>query len=71
MAITGEIMCIWYSTYITEVKASLLYMKYNTKFGDIFVRAHKMLIAIAFISVYFHMGKAIQANAYYGVRAGI
>ena len=71
MAITGELMCIWYSTYITEVKFSLLYMKYNTQFGDILLRSHKMLIAIAFASVFFHMAKAVQANAYYGVRSGI
>lgn len=70
MAVSGEIMCIWYSTYISEVKFSLLYMKYNTKIGDIFARSHKMLIAIAFASVFFHMAKAVQANAYYGARGG-
>lgn len=71
MAVSGEVMCIWYSTSIGEVKASLLFMKYNTKIGDIFARSHKMLIAIAFASVFFHMAKAIQANAYYGTRAGM
>lgn len=64
-------MCIWYATYVTEVKASLLFMKYNTKIGDILIRSHKMLVAIAFASVFFHMAKAIQANAYYGARAGM
>lgn len=71
MAVSGELMCLWYSTNVSEVKASLLFMKYNTKFGDIFARSHKMLIAIAFASVFFHMAKAIQANAYYGTRAGM
>jgi len=71
MAVSGEVMCIWYSTSIGEVKSSLLFMKYNTKIGDIFARSHKMLIAIAFASVFFHMAKAIQANAYYGTRSGM
>ncbi len=71
MGVSGELMCLWYSTYITEVKASLLFMKYNTQIGDILVRSHKMLVAVGFASVFFHMAKAIQANAYYGSRAGM
>jgi len=64
-------MCLWYSTYTTEVKASLLFMKYNTNIGDMLARSHKMLVAIGFASVFFHMAKAIQANAYYGARGGM
>lgn len=71
MAATGELMCLWYSTYTTEVKASLLFMKYNTNIGDMLARSHKMLVAIGFASVFFHMAKAIQANAYYGARGGM
>jgi ubiquinol-cytochrome c reductase cytochrome b/c1 subunit len=71
MGATGELMCLWYSTYTTEVKASLLFMKYNTNIGDMLVRSHKMLVAVGFASVFFHMGKAIQANAYYGARGGM
>lgn len=71
MGATGELMCLWYSTYTTEVKASLLFMKYNTNIGDMLARSHKMLVAIGFASVFFHMAKAIQANAYYGARGGM
>lgn len=69
MAVSGELMCLWYSTNVTQVKASLLFMKYSTRVGDVLVRAHKILIAVAFALVFFHMGKGIHVSAAFGSRA--
>lgn len=69
MAVTGELICLWYSTNVAEVKFSLLFIKYNTRIGDLLVRSHKLLIAIAFAAVFLHIGKAMFFLAYYGSRA--
>jgi quinol-cytochrome oxidoreductase complex cytochrome b subunit len=69
MAVSGELMCIWYSTNIVQVKASLLFMKYSTRSGDLLVRSHKILIAAAFALVFLHMGKAVHVGALTGSRA--
>ena len=69
MAVTGEIMCVWYNTNIVEIKLSLLFMKYNTRVGDILIRSHKLMIAVAFLLVFLHMGKAIFFSVFYGSRA--
>jgi len=68
MAVSGELICLWYTTHIVEVKASLLFLKYNTMFGDLLVRTHKILIATAFATVFFHMGKAIHFSTMFGPR---
>ena len=68
MAITGELICLWYSTNVLEVKFSLLFLKYDTRVGDILVRIHKLLIAVSFATVFLHMGKAIFFSAAYGSR---
>lgn len=69
MATTGELICIWYSTSISQVKSSLIFMKYSTRVGDVLVRAHKILIALAFALVFLHMGKAVHLSGAYGSRA--
>jgi len=69
MAITGELICLWYSTSTLEVKFSLLFLKYDTRVGDILVRIHKLLIAVSFATVFLHMGKAVLFSGAYGSRA--
>ena len=69
MAVSGELMCLWYSTNVNQVKASLLFMKYSTRSGDMLVRAHKVLIAAAFALVFFHMAKAVHLQGAAGSRA--
>lgn len=68
MAVSGELMCLWYSTNITQVKASLLFMKYSTRSGDMLIRAHKVLIAVAFALVFLHMAKAMHLQGAAGSR---
>lgn len=47
----------------------MLFMKYSTRVGDMLVRAHKILIAVAFALVFLHMGKAVHVSATFGSRA--
>jgi quinol-cytochrome oxidoreductase complex cytochrome b subunit len=69
MAVSGELICIWYATSVTDVKASLLFLKYNTRIGDLLVRGHKLMIATAFVAVFLHMGKAYSFGVFYGSRS--
>ncbi len=69
MSLSGELICIWYSTNVADVKASLLFVKYSTRIGDVLVRGHKLMIATAFVAVFFHMGKAFAFGVFYGTRS--
>ncbi len=69
MAISGELLCLWYSTYVGEVKNSLMFIKYNTRIGDLLVRMHKLSIALAFVAVFMHIGKAFVFSVFFGARS--
>lgn len=69
MAVSGELICLWYSTNVTQVKSSLLFIKYNTRMGDFLVRTHKILIAVGFATVFLHMAKGVYLSAFFGSRA--
>lgn len=69
MAISGELICLWYSPSIIDVKFSLLFLKFDTRIGDILVRTHKLIIAISFVAVILHLGKAVFFSSMFGVRS--
>ena len=69
MAVSGEVLCLWYNPNVMEIKFSLLFIKYNTRVGDILIRAHKLLIAVAFVLVFLHMAKALVFFVFSGSRA--
>jgi hypothetical protein len=37
--------------------------------GDILVRTHKLIIAISFVAVILHLGKAVFFSSMFGVRS--
>jgi hypothetical protein len=71
MAISGELICLWYSPSIIDVKFSLLFLKFDTRIGDILVRTHKLIIAISFVAVILHLGKAVFFSSMFGNVIGI
>jgi len=71
MGFTGELIAMWYSADVTNVKSSLLYLKYNTAYGDVLLRMHKLTINVSFALVFVHMSKGITLYAGAGSRAAI
>lgn len=71
MGVSGELIAFWYSANVLTVKDSLLFLKYNTLFGDILIRTHKLTVNVAFAVVFFHMFKGLSTWAGAGSRVAI
>jgi len=71
MGFSGELIVQHYSANVYSVRDSLLWLKYNTVFGDILLRTHKNGVNVAFALVFIHMYKGLSTWAGAGARMPI